>query len=401
MASVSDRRADLLVAGAGPAGLALAGAAAERGLRVVLVAPDPERAWWQTYGVWLDELGGHDRPAVAVAYAETVADGVERRVLDRTYALLDTAALQARLRARAGPADLVTGAVAGWEAAPDGGVVAVLADGRRLAAAVGVAATGGPSPGGRAAETAQTAFGLVVDRGVVDHPAGTAVFMDWRADHGESADPTFLYVLDLGDGRVLVEETALAARPPLGLAVLERRLRARLAARGVTLTGDEEVERVHIALDPPRPPPNPVVAYGAAAGFVHPATGYSIAASLAAAGPVADAVVAGLDAGGPVAAAARARAAARPRDVRIARALHRRGREALLAMDPALVPSFFATFLALPTETWSGFLAARPDPARTLRAMAAMGWRGSWPVRRALVGGALGLARPWGTSPPF
>jgi lycopene beta-cyclase len=389
VASVSDRRADLLVAGAGPAGLALAGAAADRGLRVVVIAPDPGRVWSQTYGVWMDELGAPDRQSVAVAYSETVADGVERRVLGRTYALLDTAALQARLRAGAGPATVVTGAVVGWEAAPDGGAVAVLADGRRLAAAVGVAATGGPPDGG--AGTAQTAFGLVVERSALDHPAGTAVFMDWRSDHGEAGYPTFLYVLDLGDGTALVEETALAARPPLGFDVLERRLRARLAARRVTLTGREDVERVFIALDPPPPPPRPVVPYGAAAGFVHPATGYSIAASLAAAGPVADAIVAGLGAGGPARAAARARAAALPRDVRIARALHRRGREALLAMDPGLVPGFFDTFLALPTDTWSGFLAARADPARTLRAMAAMGWRGSWPVRRALVGGALGL----------
>lgn len=391
MASVSEPPADLLVAGAGPAGLALAGAAVERGLHVVLVAPDPGRAWTQTYGAWLDELGGQDRESVAVAYTETVADGVERRVLGRTYALLDTTALQLRLRSRAGAATVLSGAVVGWEAAPDGGAVAVLADGRRLSAAVGVAATGGPPAGGRRAETAQTAFGLVVERAALDHPDGMAVFMDWRTDHGEAGYPTFLYVLDLGDGRALVEETALAARPPLGFDVLERRLRARLAARGVSLTGHEDVERVHIALDPPPPPPDPVVPYGAAAGFVHPATGYSIAASLAAAGPVADAVVAGLGAGGPALAAARARAAASPRDVRIARALHRRGREALLAMDPALVPGFFATFLALPTDTWSGFMAARPDSARTLRAMAAMWGRGSWPVRRALVAGALGL----------
>jgi lycopene beta-cyclase len=391
VASVSEPPADLLVAGAGPAGLALAGAAAERGLHVVLVAPDPGRAWTQTYGAWLDELGGQDRESVAVAYTETVADGVERRVLGRTYALLDTTALQLRLRSRAGAATVLSGAVVGWEAAPDGGAVAVLADGRRLSAAVGVAATGGPPAGGRRAETAQTAFGLVVERAALDHPDGMAVFMDWRTDHGEAGYPTFLYVLDLGDGRALVEETALAARPPLGFDVLERRLRARLAARGVSLTGHEDVERVHIALDPPPPPPDPVVPYGAAAGFVHPATGYSIAASLAAAGPVADAVVAGLGAGGPAPAAARARAAASPRDVRIARALHRRGREALLAMDPALVPGFFATFLALPTDTWSGFMAARPDSARTLRAMAAMWGRGSWPVRRALVAGALGL----------
>lgn len=50
------KEADVLVVGAGPAGLALAAALGERSLRVVGLAPDPRAPWPNTYGVWHDEV---------------------------------------------------------------------------------------------------------------------------------------------------------------------------------------------------------------------------------------------------------------------------------------------------------------------------------------------------------
>ena len=47
---------DVIVVGAGPAGLAAATSCAEAGLATVLVAPDPDAPWPQTYGCWVDEL---------------------------------------------------------------------------------------------------------------------------------------------------------------------------------------------------------------------------------------------------------------------------------------------------------------------------------------------------------
>lgn len=41
---------DLLVLGAGPAGLAAAARAAQAGLTVTLMAPDPDAAWEQRFG---------------------------------------------------------------------------------------------------------------------------------------------------------------------------------------------------------------------------------------------------------------------------------------------------------------------------------------------------------------
>jgi len=47
---------DILVVGAGPAGLSATDALARQGLRVGCIAPSQPPRWPNTYGVWLDEL---------------------------------------------------------------------------------------------------------------------------------------------------------------------------------------------------------------------------------------------------------------------------------------------------------------------------------------------------------
>lgn len=47
---------DVLVCGAGPAGLAVAGRVASAGLTVALVDPEPLLNFIPTYGVWIDEF---------------------------------------------------------------------------------------------------------------------------------------------------------------------------------------------------------------------------------------------------------------------------------------------------------------------------------------------------------
>ncbi|HYO37644.1 MAG TPA: lycopene cyclase family protein, partial [Geodermatophilus sp.] len=111
---------DVVVAGAGPAGLSAAAACAAAGLRTVLVAPSL-RTWPATYSLWADELDaaagplGLDPATAGTRYSPTVvrtAAGGERR-LSRGYARLRNdvvhAALLDRLRAhaRAGGEDRV------------------------------------------------------------------------------------------------------------------------------------------------------------------------------------------------------------------------------------------------------------------------------------------------------
>lgn len=103
--------------------------------------------------------------------------------------------------------------------------------------------------------------------------------MDWRQDNG--ADPSeprsFLYAVPLSDDAVLLEETCLAGRPALDSTVLRDRLTHRLRSRGITLTGEERIERVRFPVHGGKPGRT---TFGAAGGLLHPASGYSVATAL-------------------------------------------------------------------------------------------------------------------------
>ncbi|MFZ2529793.1 MAG: lycopene cyclase family protein, partial [Rhodococcus sp. (in: high G+C Gram-positive bacteria)] len=285
--SATSEPADLVIAGLGPAGRALAFRAAAAGLRVTAVDPHPDRVWTATYAAWADELPGW-LPAVAVAthIDALAARTVREHRIDRPYRVLDSAALQCTLSLD----DVRVVAARAVEVNRDD---VVLADGKRLTGRCIVDARGLATTRERAQ---QTAFGLVVDAGTaaaaLDNHDGW--FMDWRRDNGTGAGAgdvaSFLYAVPVGQDRVLLEETCLVGRPALTLPELERRLRARLAARGVSLSGTEPVERVRFAVEGGDRHRDGPVGYGACGGLMHPATGYAVATSLSAA----DAVVAAL-----------------------------------------------------------------------------------------------------------
>ncbi|HEV7649604.1 MAG TPA: lycopene cyclase family protein [Actinophytocola sp.] len=386
--------ADVVVAGAGPAGWAVARACAERGLRTVLVAPHPDASWPATYGLWLDEA--RLLPAGAgyvVARARVVAGSA--RWLAREYAVLDNASARSALAhpgvaVRAGRMEEVL------DLAP-----------------VVIDATGAGAGPGR---TEQTAFGLKVAASVARPVvgAGDAVFMDWRQPLPGPA--TFLYAVPLPDGRVLLEETSLARRPGLPFAQLRERLLARLAGHGID-PGDAEVERVRFTMDAPPPgsraharcpaptrsrgaPLTPfyrrgvtvgggsgglwttsgcewrVVPFGAAAGMVHPATGYGVGDALRLAPRVADAITRG--------GAAAARRVVWPARARAVHRLRRAGLGTVLALAPGEHARFFELFFALPEHRQRAYLSGREDLAGNAAAMAAMFRAAPWSLRRRM-----------------
>jgi lycopene beta-cyclase len=381
---------DVLVVGGGPAGLALAGACGRLGLATGLVDKAPDRPWTATYGMWNDELPAGLPESTVAARADGRAVAVTEHLLGWQYAVLDVPALQAHL------ADGLTGVqihAARAIGSPQAGVVS-LADGSHLTASVVIDAGGGARPldssGSRRAPAAQTAYGLVIDEASAAPfvVPGDALFMDWRADHGEPGWPTFLYVIPLGGGEVLVEETSLARRPGLPLSTLRRRLHARLARHGVHPPNDARSERVSFRVDHPRHRGSGVLGFGAAAPLIHPATGFSLAASLRLAPEVAAAIAAHLpdDPGGALAAA---RKTVWPLEARVVHHVRRIGLESLLRMPPADVPGFFEQFFELPDSHRWTYLTARDDVRGIVAAMNCLFRTSSGRLRRHLVTSAV------------
>ncbi len=291
-----------------------------------------------------------------------------RHRIDRPYVVLDTAALRSALDAEvteyaAMVADVASHAVR-------------LADGRVLAADVVVDARGSQDTPG----PAQTASGVFVDTATAAPVLGAdeAVLMDWRDPDGLPLDAptadgagrtlpaTFLYAIPVARDTVLLEETCLAADPPVPVAELRARLLRRLAGAGL----DEETvaeaprESVRFALDGggERPWHADPARFGAAGGLMHPATGYSVAVSLALADVVVRAVADGTDVSD----------ALWPSSARTVHALRRRGLNTMLRLDAAATIGFFDGFFLLDPARRDAYLSGRDDLGAVAGAMAAL-----------------------------
>jgi lycopene beta-cyclase len=338
---------DVLVVGAGPAGSALAAACSDLGLRTMLVDRAPAQPWRNTYGAWAHELPPLPADTVAARATSVRAFALTEHRLDGEYVVLHNGNLRRQLsrpdvEVVAGRAESITPTEVG------------LADGRTLRARLVVDATG--SPRGRFAE--QTAVGVVLPADAL--APGEAMFMDWRL---AGDPPTFCYALPLDAERVLVEETSLAHLPGLSFGLLRERLRRRLAVHGWPLDLPEH-ERVRFPLNPPLPR-GPLLTFGARAGLVHPASGFSVATALTLAPRLARAMADKPD---------RAHRAIWPIEARMTHVLRRRGLAALLRLPSARVPEFFELFFRLPTKNQRDYLTGRENFTGTAAAMLALFW---------------------------
>ena len=399
------QRVDVVVVGNGPAGLAAAAACSAAGLRIAVVAPRHDAVWRNTYGVWADELPDAElTAALRRRWADpVVASGREQpRRLARTYGVFDNARLRDLLLSRCldGGTRLVAGTAVGTDFQAQWPTV-VLADGQRVRGRAVVDASGhAPVLLARGADELppayQAAYGIVARCSRPPIEPGSMVLMDFSADaFGDLPDsdtPTFLYAMDFGDGRFLVEETSLAHRPAVPFAVLERRLRRRLQARGVDVVENLAVERVRFPMGTPLPRRDQyVIGFGAAAGMVHPATGFQVGQALARAPRLAAALSKALDApgatGGTIAHAGWD--AVWPEGLVRQRVLHRFGLEALLRLDTVQTQAFFSTFFGLPPHLWKAYLSGDDSSRRVAGAMSTLFVRVDWELRAVLIRTAL------------
>lgn len=395
---------DVVIIGDGPAGSALALACRRSDVELLLIGDDA--AWSATYSSWIDDLTEASWPAlidvdavVAESSAEVWAYGAREHVLRRPYATLDNAALRLALRHDvphrcARVTDVVTGAVGRVE-----GHRVELEGGETVRARIVVDATGWPARFARrgADQPAawQTALGVVL----AEPPAGELgrpTFMDFRRVIGPDGTPstlgphgvtTFCYSLPLPDGW-LVEETVLASSPAIEPIALLPRLAARLGRHPDDLLADAvRTEYVRIPLGGARPDPGqPIVAFGAAAGYVHAATGFSVAASIRAAPRVAAAISEALSSGLGIVDVGSIANSVWPTALRRTRVLHDYGLDVLLDLDDDEVRSFFDAFFELPAEDWTAYLRVDSPPKQISAVMARLFRSSSWRLRRRLAG---------------
>jgi lycopene cyclase-like protein len=394
---------DVLVVGGGPAGMSLAAEAGQRGLDVGLLAPSHPPEWPNNYGAWRDAFpdetlasrveASWPRPVV------TYADGTSE-ALDRTYVRIDNEALRDALleRCDAGGVEWVTGWAAGLEHDIDRSYV-LRRERSALETSVVVDATG---PGGALLRTAesrepalQTAHGILAR--CEGEPLGGAgmAFMDYARDHlpADASDdvPSFLYGMHLGGDRYFLEETRLAGRPPVAHQRLESRLERRLRARGVEVREVLETERVSIPMDATLPDRDQrTLGFGAAAGMIHPASGFSVTRSLRRAPEVGEALADALGSG-----ASSRRAvhigwrAVWPDELLRTRRLHLFGLEAMLEMEPDRLSRFFRTFFSLSNDDWAAYMSGETSPSETAGIMLRLFRRAPFDVKRGLASTSL------------
>jgi lycopene beta-cyclase len=395
---------DMLIVGAGPAGLALTAALAEQasGLRVGLLSPTHPAPWPNTYGAWMDELEAVGLARCAErSWAQPTVEltGGRRQRLDRTYTLMDNESLRASLRDRCQKGDVteIEGVAEAWERAAPGTLRVEGRGGDAWRANLVVDATGHrPTLLRSELGTAgfQRAWGIVAEVDGEPLPSDTAMtLMDYRDDYlndEPDVQPTFLYGMHFGENRYFLEETSLVARPAMDFQTLERRLERRLEARGVTVETILERERVSFPMGQPLPDVDQsVVGFGAAAGMVHPATGYMVGRMIGHADRVAGAAARAIPSADTVEArASEVWRAVWPEPLRRTRHLLSFGLETLLELEGDALRDFFDAFFELDRADWSDYMSGESNPAATARIMttvfrhASLGLRGDL-LRRA------------------
>lgn len=398
---------DILIIGTGPAAMQLSAKCADQQMSTSCVSPAPEQCWIPRYGSWSDELDGAGLPSscVEMQWDQTTAFTPAEQDLQRGYTRLSTDGLQQHLCQGAAQAGvtMVQGTVHTVEH-HDSHSTAILDSGETLSARVIVDASGHTGGfvqrSGDFKRSWQHAYGVTLRvSGGHPWPLGQMVLMDFRLPEGSSPEwrqlPTFLYAMPLDREHVFVEETSLVHFQPPSLDVLRERLWLRLNARGVSGTVLEE-ERCRIQMTgPPVVPNQRLLAYGAAADMIHPATGYQLARVLDGAAPLAAAIATGLDRDGPQAAAQEAWASLWPMPRRRSWALYRFGATILADLNHAQTVAFFSSFFHLPADLWQGFHSATLPPSGVARAMATFFLNAPPPIRRVLF--TAGVSRPGAT----
>ncbi|XP_057457352.1 capsanthin/capsorubin synthase, chromoplastic-like [Lotus japonicus] len=377
----SDRaRFDVIIMGAGPAGIRLAEQVSRYGIKVCCVDPDPLSIWPNNYGVWCDEfesLGLEDCLDKTWAMASVHIDEGKTKYLDRCYGRVSRKKLKERLVEGCVSNGVRFHKAKAWKIVHQEFESMLLCDdGTELKGSLIVDASGFGSDFVKYDKVrncgCQIAHGVLAE--VEDHPfdLDKMVLMDWRDSHlGNEPNlrasnlkvPTFLYAMPFSSNLVFLEETSLVSRPVLSYMEVKRRMVARLRHLGMRVKRVLEDEKCLIPMGGPLPMiPQNVMAIGGNSGVVHPSTGYSVARSMALAPVIAAAIAESLGStrmirGKPL--YAKVWNSLWPIESRLNREFYSFGMETLLKLDLNGTRRFFDAFFDLKPYQWQGFLSSR------------------------------------------
>ncbi|ESW22049.1 hypothetical protein PHAVU_005G122400 [Phaseolus vulgaris] len=377
----SDRaRFDVIIIGAGPAGVRLAEQVSLYGVKVCCVDPDPLSVWPNNYGVWVDEfenLGLEDCLDKTWPMACVYVDDNKTKYLDRCYGRVSRRKLKERLIEGCVSNGVRFHKAKAWEVKHQEFESSVLCDdGVELKGSLVIDASGF---GSRFIEYDkvrnqgyQIAHGVLVE--VEEHPfdLDKMVLMDWRDSHlgnepslrvSNSRFPTFLYAMPFSSNLIFLEETSLVSRPALSYMEVKRRMVARLRHLGIRVKRVLEDEKCLIPMGGPLPRiPQNVMAIGGTSGVVHPSTGYMVARTMAVAPVVAFAIAECLGSTRMIRGKqlyAKVWNSMWPIEKRMVREFYSFGMETLLKLDLNGSRNFFNAFFDLKPYYWQGFLSSK------------------------------------------
>lgn len=186
-------RYDVVIAGAGPSGLAVASRVAAAGFNVAVVDPEPLGQWINNYGVWVDEFVamGLDDCFDVVWPSATVylnSSGQGEKTLSRPYARVDRPKLKRKLLEQCIERGVKFHQAKVKDSSNLGdGTCLTCEDGFDITGTFAVDATGHSRKlvhyDGKYDPGYQGAYGITVN--VESHPfdVDKMLFMDWRDDH--------------------------------------------------------------------------------------------------------------------------------------------------------------------------------------------------------------------------
>ncbi|KAK6163601.1 hypothetical protein DH2020_000465 [Rehmannia glutinosa] len=379
--SPADRaRFDVIVIGAGPAGLRLAEQVSSRGMRVCCLDPSLLSMWPNNYGVCVDEfesLGLEDCLDKTWPMTCIHINDQKNKYLDRAYGRVGRKELKLKLLSDCAANGVKFHKAKVWKVEHEEFESSIACDdGTELKACLIVDASGFTSSFIEYDKPRnvgyQVAHGILAE--VDHHPfdLDKMVLMDWRDSHLGNEPylrannlklPTFLYVMPFDSNLVFLEETSLVSRPMFSYAELKKRMVARLRHLGIRVRTVVEDERSVIPMGGPLPRiPQSVMAIGGNSGIVHPSTGYSVAQSMTLSPFLAETIAECLGStrmirGTPL--YHRAWNSLWPVERRRSREFYNFGMETLLKLDLNGTRRFFDAFFELNPYYWQGLLSSR------------------------------------------